>query len=165
MVTEWQIDRRKKICEACSAQFVEGQSYISALDESRSGQFRRRDVCEACWEKGEKDKFFSFWRARLPKKGEKSKENVPAIIQIFKKLNADPQGSGNAAKLQYLLALVLMRKRVLRMKDQVRDEHGTFLEVESLPDHVMYRVPDLEIPEAEMGALKDEFSKMLEMDL
>ena len=48
LITEWNIQSRGHGCEVCGKPFADKESYHTLLVDEKS-QFRRSDVCNACW--------------------------------------------------------------------------------------------------------------------
>src|SRR5438045_982240 len=49
-MTEWNIQSRGHACEACGKPFVDKEAYHTLLFDERAN-FRRSDICQACWQK------------------------------------------------------------------------------------------------------------------
>ena len=66
LITEWNIQSRARACEACGRPFVDKENYHTLLFDEKT-DFRRSDICEACWQKqyseGSRDRkgFISYW--------------------------------------------------------------------------------------------------------
>ncbi len=94
--------------------------------------FRRSDVCDACWqskfnEARERKNFISCWQgvyeAPAPPTDPIKKETAETLLRKLIELN-DPV-YGPAA---YILAVMLERKRLLKVREQVvRDGHRVFI--------------------------------------
>ena len=48
-MTEWNIQSRARICAGCGNRFANRETYHTLLFDERA-EFRRSDVCQACWE-------------------------------------------------------------------------------------------------------------------
>src|ERR1035441_10644953 len=65
-MTEWNIQARAHACTACGKAFADQEVYHTLLFDEKA-DFRRSDVCQACWEKqyseGARDRkgFISYW--------------------------------------------------------------------------------------------------------
>jgi hypothetical protein len=94
------------------------KSAAAAAPEEPEDQFARQDYCAACWAQaaertGTSPSLFGVWRSRVPEAREKRKTFVDdeLLVNFFERL----EGSDEPAKVQFrfVLALILMRKRVL----------------------------------------------------
>jgi hypothetical protein len=132
LITEWNIQSRAHGCEACGKPFVDQEVYHTLLFDERSN-FRRSDVCQACWQKQfsegarERKGFISYWQgvfeAPKPRTEAIQKENAESLLRKLIELN-DPKYVPAA----YILAVMLERKRLLKIKEELqRDGHRVFI--------------------------------------
>jgi hypothetical protein len=113
MAREYEIARPTGLCHVCQKALVAGQDFMAAVFDVGK-QFRRDDTCLPCWqEKGRPAEAFSVWQGRVPEKSEPKKVYVDdeVLKGFFERL----EGEAEPAKIQfrYVLALMLMRKRLL----------------------------------------------------
>ncbi len=131
-MNEWNIQSRAHACEACGKPFVDQQPYHTLLFEEKQA-FRRQDVCPECWAKqlaGEgrgQTGFLSYWQGVY--------EAPPPVTEAIQKETAETllrkiieQNEPRYAPAGYILAVMLERKRILKVKEQVlRDGRRTFI--------------------------------------
>jgi hypothetical protein len=131
-MTEWNIQSRAHACEACGRTFVDKEAYHTLLFDDRAA-FRRSDICQACWQTQfsdgarERKGFISYWHgvyeAPAPPTDPIQKETAESLLRKVIELN-DPQ----YIPASYILAVMLERKRVLKVKEQViRDGQRVFI--------------------------------------
>jgi hypothetical protein len=131
-MTDWNIQSRAHGCEACGRPFADKEAYHTLLFDDRAA-FRRLDICRACWEKqyseGGRDRkgFVSYWQgvyhAPPPPTEPIQKENAESLLRKLIELN-DP----HFIPAGYILAVMLERKRLLKVKEQlVRDGRRVFI--------------------------------------
>src|SRR5438445_3117413 len=128
-MNEWNIQSRAHACQGCGKPFADKQHYHTLLSDEKA-EFHRIDVCPQCWEQqyshGASDRkgFISHWQGLYeapPAAAAEAiqKENAESLLRKVIESN-DPK-YGPAA---YILAVMLERKRVLKVKEQlVRDGH------------------------------------------
>ncbi len=132
-MNEWNIQTRSHHCQACEKTFLDKQLYHTLLfDEKRD--FRRLDICDPCWQiqysQGASDRkgFVSYWHGLYegppPAPPDAiQKENAESLLRKLIELN-DPKYSA----VGYILAVMLERKRLLKVKEQlVRDGQRIFI--------------------------------------
>ncbi len=131
-MNEWNIQSRAQACEACTQPFADKQPYHTLLiDESPT--LRRSDICESCWQKqsvGDMRRpagFISHWQgifaAPLPVTDAIQKETAETVLR---KLIG--QNEPRHAPAAYILAVMLERKRIFKVKEQiVRDSQRVFV--------------------------------------
>jgi hypothetical protein len=110
---EWKIQKRAKACSLCQRAFRSEEEHYSGIARVEA-RFERRDVCLPCWA-SQKPELFSFWKTRMPKIEQKRFEDVAAMVEFFKKLVEGPAEDPVRAKITYLMALLLSRKRRVRL--------------------------------------------------
>ena len=131
-MTEWNIQSRAHACSACGKGFTDKETYHTLLFDERA-DFRRSDVCQSCWQKqyseGARDRkgFVSYWQgvyeAPPPPSEPIQKETAESLLRKLIELN-DP----NYIPAGYILAVMLERKRLLRVKEQIfRDGQRIFV--------------------------------------
>ena len=154
-MNEWNIQSRGHACEACGRQFADKEAYHTLLvDEKRD--FRRSDICEACWEKQysegarERKGFISYWHgvyeAPTPAPEAIQKDTAEALLRKLIELN-DPR----YMPAGYILAVMLERKRLLKVKEQfVREGKRYFIyEQPKTGDIFTILDPDLQLTQLE----------------
>jgi hypothetical protein len=131
-MTEWNIQSRAHACAACGKAFADQEAYHTLLFDDKA-EFRRSDICQACWQQqysdGARDRkgFVSYWQglyeAPPPPTDPIKKETAESLLRKLIELNdAQYLAAG------YILAVMLERKRVLKVKEQlVRDGHRVFI--------------------------------------
>ena len=131
-MTEWNIQSRGHNCTACGKAFADQEHYHTLLFDEKA-EFRRLDICGACWQKqysdGARDRkgFISYWQgiyeAPAPPTEAIQKETAESLLRKLIELN-DPQ----YIPAGFILAVMLERKRLLKVKEQlVRDAHRIFI--------------------------------------
>lgn len=121
---DWKIQSRARACQACARPFVEKQPYYTLLLDKRN-LLQRLDVCGGCWEAqyadGAHDRkgFLSFWQgvynAPTPPPVEAiRKESAETLLR--KLVETGDVAHGPAC---FILAVMLERKRILRVKAQM----------------------------------------------
>lgn len=125
-MVEWNIQSRGHACCACGTAFNDKQSYHTLLLDAR-GNYERQDVCEACWTAefaqgaAARTGFVSHWQGvyEVPPARQEviQKETAETLLR---KLTERKAPEDEAAS--YILAVMLERKRILKVKDQVRTE-------------------------------------------
>ena len=155
-MNDWNIQSRAHGCESCGKPFADKQHYHTLLSDEKS-EFKRIDVCPKCWEEqysqGASDRkgFISHWQglyeappAAAPEAIQK--ENAESLLRKVIELN-DPQYIPAA----YILAVILERKRLLKIKEQFkRDGRRIFVyEQPKTGDLFTITDPDLQLNQLE----------------
>ena len=130
-MNEWNIQSRAHACEACTQPFADKQPYRTILSEEKN-ELRRLDICEPCADNtGDprtRDGFISQWHGiYTPPPAQPvdaiQKETAETILRKLIEQN-EPR----YAPAAYILAVMLERKRILKVKEQIkRDGQRVFV--------------------------------------
>ena len=169
-MNEWNIQSRASACEACARPFADKQSLHTLLFDEHAENLRRMDVCEACWQNQfsdgarERKGFISHWQGIF--------EVPPAAVDAIQKETAETllrklieQNDPRYAPAAFILAVMLERKRILKVKEQiVRDGRRVFIyEQPRTGDVFTIADPDLHLDQLE--AVQRDVAALLEHGL
>jgi hypothetical protein len=154
---EWKIHKRGKSCSQCQRPFRSEEEHYSGIVEIEN-RFERRDLCSTCW--AQKPELFSFWKTRTPKREERRLEDINAMQEFFKKLTEKPTEDPSRQKITYLTALLLARKRRLRLAGS---KDGR-LRIEKGWDGEAIEIVDPPISDDELEALKHQMEQLFEIE-
>ncbi len=156
-VEEWKIEKRGRSCTLCGRPFRSEEEHYSGIAEA-GNRFERRDFCLACWE--QKPGLFSFWRTQTPRVEERRLENMAAMIEFFKRLVATPPEDPSRRKIAYLIALLLVRKRRLRLAGS----RNGVLRLEKSWDGETIEIAEPFIPDGEIEDLRRQMEEIFEVE-
>lgn len=131
-MNDWNIQSRGHACESCGKPYADQEAYHTLLHEEKT-ELRRSDICAACWQQQfsdgarERKGFISYWQgiyeAPPPPSDPIQKETAETLLRKLVEQN-DPRH----IPAGYILAVMLERKRLLKVKEQiVRDGKRTFI--------------------------------------
>ena len=154
LITEWNIQARGHGCEGCGKPFADKEVYHTLLLDDANG-LQRLDVCDVCWqsqfvEARSRRGFISCWQGIYetppPVTDPIQKETAETLLRKLIELN-DPQYIPAA----YILAVMLERKRILKVKEQIiRDGRRVFVyEQPKTGDVLTITDPDLRLDQLE----------------
>lgn len=135
---------------------------------AKSLGFVRRDYSIAAWEAGHRpDHLFSYWRSVVPHPDAPRKLLVDdqTLLDIFLRLDGDDRAGRR--EFRFVLALILLRRRMLRSVGRGREgEHDVWLlqprgAVEGAPP---VRVTDPNLSEADLGAIAEQLGEVVRGD-
>ncbi|MCZ7646335.1 MAG: hypothetical protein M5U26_13800 [Planctomycetota bacterium] len=164
MTSEWKIAKSSSGCRQCQHEFKPGEIYFSALAKADDQSLRRDDYCPACFQAQRPAEVFSFWKTSIPLEDEAAERrpvlDIESVLDFFRRLAGDSDVQKVA--FRYVLALMLTRKRVLKLGGSGRDEEGrdvlVFVERKGGEKHDV-RQPDL--AEGELSAVSEELGRLL----
>ena len=166
-MNEWNIQSRAHVCEACAQPFADQQPYRTILfDEGKA--LRRSDICEPCAGKNgdarTRTGFISHWQGIY--------EVSPPVVDAIQKETAETvlrklieQNDPRYAPAAFILAVMLERKRILKVKEQiVREGKRVFIyEQPGTGDIFTIADPDLHLDQLE--AVQRDVAQLLEHGL
>lgn len=111
MLLEFEVQRCARRCAATDRALEPGDECYSVL-EIEGADVIRKDFCTAAWQ-GAPETAFGWWKSRVPEPTAKKVKLAPndVLLELFEKL-AEQQDQQD---LRYVLALLLVRRRVLRV--------------------------------------------------
>jgi hypothetical protein len=129
---DWNIQSRGHACEACGNAFLDKQHYHTLLFDEKQ-DFRRSDVCPECWQRQfsegarERKGFISYWQgiyeAPVTTPDAIRRDTAESLLRKLIEQN-DPKYIAAG----YILAVMLERKRLLKIKEQLaRDGRRVFI--------------------------------------
>jgi hypothetical protein len=165
-MNEWNIQSRAHACTACEQPFADRQAYHTILFEERA-EFHRQDLCEACWEREhgsaarDKKGFISHWQGvyEAPPKAEEvvPKENAESLLR--KLIEANDPTHGPAA---YILAVMLERKRLLKVKEQLKRDGQRIFIYEQPKTGDLFTITDPNLQLNQLEAVQRDVAHLLE---
>ena len=146
-MNEWNIQSRAPVCEACTQPFADRQPYHTLLYDEKADELRRMDVCDGCWQTQfingarERKGFVSHWQGVFevpppPAPDPIQKETAETLLRKLIELN-DP----HYAPAAFILAVMLERKRLLRVKEQIKREGRRIFVYEQPKTGDLFRSP------------------------
>ncbi|HEY0455958.1 MAG TPA: hypothetical protein VGE41_06255 [Verrucomicrobiae bacterium] len=170
-MNEWNIQSRAHGCQACGTHFNDLQAYHTLLFDEKQ-EFKRLDVCESCWQtqygQGANDRkgFVSYWHGvyhappAAPPDAIK-KENAESLLRKLIEQN-DP----SHAAARYILAVMLERKRIFKVKDQLMLEDGQRVFVYEQPSTGdVFTIPDPNLQLNQLEEVQRDVANLLEHGL
>lgn len=155
-MNEWNIQSRGHACEACGKSFADKEHYHTLLFDEKQG-FRRSDICAQCWDQQysdgarERKGFISYWHgiyeAPAPAPAEPiQKDTAESLLRKLIELN-DPR----YIPAGYILAVMLERKRLLKVKEQFKRDGKRVFVYEHPKSGDLFTImdPDLQLNQLE----------------
>jgi hypothetical protein len=131
-----------KKCAATGEDLVPGSECYSALIE-QNGELQRVDYSEKGW-KGAPEGALGVWKCIVPRPAEVRHEplDTTALMTCFEQLieEASPAREG----LRYILALLLVKKRRLRLEGSRTEGEDEYLQLAGAHGEGAYEVRDLD---------------------
>jgi hypothetical protein len=168
-MNEWNIQSRAHACEACGQPFADRQVYHTLLFDEPP-ELRRSDICEACRQKQDagdarsRSGFISHWQgiyeAPPPVSDPIHKDTAETLLRKLIEQN-DPR----YAPAGYILAVMLERKRVLKVKEQIVNEGKRVFIYEQPGTGDVFTIADPDLRLDQLEAVQRDVAALLEHGL
>lgn len=147
-------------CRVCGTEFQEQQTYYATLIDE-SSRIDRYDYCENCWDDQRGQQSFSFWRAKVPARQEQRQLFVSndVLLDVFRRLVTN-DGKGKEA-FTFVLALVLMRKRLVRQIATDNDHDGEWWTVKLTGSDDQHRIHNPNLTEDQFSQIREQLNEVL----
>ncbi len=167
---EWNIQSRAHVCQGCGRSFGHGEPLHTLLYSERAG-YARLDVCEDCWTSQHSEAasnrkgFISHWQgsysvppATTPDAIQK--DTAESLLRKLLVLN-DPAHAGAC----FILAVMLERKRILKVKAQSTLEGRRVFVYEQAKTGDLFTIPDPNLQMDQLAAVQHDVAHLLEHGL
>ena len=158
--TDWRIGKRARACGGCAAAFPFDTPFHSAIYLEKE-EFLRRDLCAACF-RANPSAPFSQWLTVIPKpEPHKRVFDLGLAAEFLRRLAAE--GDPARAALAHLLALLLVRKRLIRLSDLPAKDGLPRARVEFHDGRDALEIPAPRLSETDVPSLREELGRLLDL--
>ncbi len=169
-MNNWNIQSRAHACQACEKSFADKEKYHTVLTDAKS-DYTRLDLCVKCWESqyedgaNERKGFISHWQGIYEQAPEAPPEPIlkasaETLLRELVELN-DPK----YAAASYILAVMLERKRQLRVKEQFKRDGQRIFIYEQPKTFDIFTIPDPDLQLNELDEVQHLVARLLEHGL
>ncbi|MFN0131712.1 MAG: hypothetical protein ACKVW3_04140 [Phycisphaerales bacterium] len=157
--TAYEVGRAQGVCAASGKAIKVGDEFIAVLAE-RGEEYVRLDYSRVAWDKGTRPKppitLIGFWRAKmLPPDDRKARLiDDEALMDLFEDL--DQAEDERRLAFRYVLALLLIRKKLLKYEGTRRDGAAGPGRVVMVRRHTPSKAPPAEIVEVLDPSMSDQ---------
>lgn len=173
-MNEWNIQARASHCQACTNAFADKQIYHTLLFDDKQ-VLTRLDVCEPCWQgqyrHGTNDRkgFVSHWQGvyEVPPAPTDpiQKENAESLLRKIMELASDGEKFNKYREAAYILAVMLERKRLLKVKEQFFRDGSRIFVYEHGPSGDVFTIVDPNLQLNQLDQVQRDVAFLLEHGL
>ncbi len=154
---EYEIERFTRLCHATGRELAAGEPYYSVLVDE-GAQLRRWDYSVDAWQ-GPPEGALGWWKSQRP--GESSQRCVApseVLLSFFDQLETQPDKQDT----RYVLALFLVRRRIMRLEETESDDQGQEQLVLYCPRRdATYRVPAVVPDESRIEQIQEQLLQLI----
>jgi hypothetical protein len=164
MLQDYPSTKSSKRCHLSGKEFSPGESYFSVLVPD-GDEISRIDIASSLWLQRPANAI-GWWKCRIPEASAKGTRPAPnsVLLDVLTELLKLPE----QAKLAYLLALLLVRRRVLVEEEKLtlHDDDGSeqYWNLVQPADGRQWQVPYCSTNAVEMSSLQQSLMKLLFTD-
>ncbi|MFC1588149.1 hypothetical protein ACFL54_07560 [Planctomycetota bacterium] len=165
--TDWKIQKPGNFCFASGRELKEGEVFYACLYDEATGNgasLGRRDYSLEHWPGAQDKGLFSYWKSKVPlKKDKKNVIDTVLLENLFMRLLEEQDSKKRA--FCFLIALMLMRKKVLKFEDSFQQGEEKFLVLRHVPEKRNITIHDPKLSPEEIDQVREELSALLQSDL
>jgi hypothetical protein len=168
-MNDWNIQSRGHACSECGRSFADKEAYHTLLFETRA-ELHRQDLCQACWDKqfshGARDRkgFISYWQgmyeAPPPPTEAIQKETAESLLRKLIEIK-----DTRYIPAAYILAVMLERKRLLKVKEQLTRDSTRIFVYEHPKTGDVFTIVDPQLQLTQLEAVQRDVADLLEHGL
>ena len=151
-MNEWKIQNHGSTCSECDKPFEDKQSYRTLLYEA-DGELLRKDLCTGCYKLVEKTLFqstnewISSWQGKYKKPPPKPKEAVQKdqTEKVLMEIVSEPEENTALPGTLYILAAMLERKRILKIRDTIQKKEKRIFVYEHNKSGDVFTIDDVKL--------------------
>lgn len=163
---EWNIQSRAQACQACHKLFAHKELFHTLLFDHKHA-YERLDVCGNCWKtqfsQGATDRkgFVSYWQSvyEVPPADAPDPIQKETAESLLRKLIEQNDPSHAAAR--FILAVMLERKRLLKVKAQLVEDQQRVFVYEHVKTGDLFQIPDPNLKLDQLEEVQRDIARLL----
>lgn len=155
---DFEVQRCTRRCHATDQELAPGSVVYSALVK-QGAELVRRDWSESGWT-GRTPEMVSWWKTKIPEAAAKRPTLAPSevMVELFESLEGNP----DQADFRYVLALLLVRRRILKVEGSESEADATgILRLFSTRTDQHWQVPVVMPSKSRTAAIQGEIGRLL----
>jgi hypothetical protein len=156
---DYEVQRPARRCAQSGREFAPGEKFYSAL-VVEDAELKRYDYAVDAWQ-APPPGAIGWWQSQLPEAGAKRPHGAPndVLLQFFDELADQP----DREDMRYVVALLLVRRRVFRLEEEKRDSPGGEVLLLHCPRRdTSYEVPVVIPDQARIEEIQEQVARLLE---
>ena len=117
---DFEVQRCTRHCATSGRELAEGEEFFSAI-VAEGTDMRRLDYAIEGWH-GAPQGAIAWWKSRMPTRDARKSQLAPS--EVLLELFANLEEAADKADMRYVMALLLVRRRILRSEETETDADG-----------------------------------------
>lgn len=155
---DYELQRATRLCAATGRELAEGEVFYSVL-VSHDRDVVRHDYAADAWQ-GPPGEALAWWKSQVPSRAARKAKMAPneVLLEYFLELQSRPEQQDTL----YVLALLLIRRRVLQLESRETSPGGmTWMVLFAARDEQQHRVLDQAPSEDRIVQIEQELAQLL----
>jgi hypothetical protein len=158
-IVEYEIEGNTRRCAATGRELQPGETVFTALVDENT-KLVRLDFAAESWQ-GPPPNVFGFWVGQVPPmETRRPSIDDEALFDFFQKL--DERGDSPRSKIRYAVALLLLRRKRLRLEGAEFQGGGEILTMQCAKTRARFQVFKSEMSDEEMKSVQKELDELLQ---
>ena len=158
---DFEVQRCTRHCATSKRALEPGEEFYTVL-LSEGAEVVRYDYCQDAWD-GPPEQCLGWWKSRMPRPDQRRLNWAPNDVMLDLLVRYEDQVENQ--DMRYVLALLLIRRRVVRWEETEQDSSGNEQMVLYCPkSEVTYRVQAVTPNEQRTEEIQQELAKLLFAD-
>ena len=158
---DYEVQRCTRHCAETGRELQPGETFYSVLN-AEGGDLVRHDYSVQAWQ-GPPSGVLGWWKSRMPERDARKMHFAPNDVMLDLLESFESQESKQ--DMRYVLSLLLIRRRVVRLEDTEQDESGREVSVLYCPRcEATYRVTTVTPGARRVVEIQEELARLLFAD-
>jgi hypothetical protein len=156
---QWAVQRSSGVCAGTGKELKPGEEYYAVLIDNQT-TFERLDYSIEYWQEHQPE-VYSYWKTQIPLPNEKKKMFVDdgVLINFFERLVQEKEQI--KVNFRFVLALILMRKRLLKYEDSFRRDDQEIWKMRFVREKEIHEVVNPQLDDEQIEQVSQELSGIL----
>jgi hypothetical protein len=155
---DYVVQRCTRHCATTGRELLPGETFYSTLTVE-AAQVVRHDYSTQAWQ-GPPDGVLGWWKSQMPERNAKKLHWAPNDVML--ELLEELESQSDKHDMRYVLALLLIRRRVVRLEETRHDEQGREVLVLYCPRReTSYRVATAVPSQQRTTEIQEELARLL----
>lgn len=158
---DFEFKRCTRRCSGTEKEIPPGETYYSVIIESDEG-IERKDFAEDQWN-GPPEGAIGWWQSRIPvlEKGKIYWAPNRVLMAYFESVSANAKQK----ETTYVMALLLVRKRVLQWKDSVTHGETEVMQLRHVGEKKVFEIEVVDLSNSQIQQIQNELAEQLFTDV